>query len=50
MDYALNRALDLYYNDRAALRRLQETCMRQDWSWNRPGKEYVELYYAAMRS
>ena len=29
MDYALGRALDMYWNDRAALHKLQETCMSQ---------------------
>jgi len=49
LDYAMNRALDAYYNDREWFRSLQERVMRQDWSWNKPAIDYVELYYAAMK-
>eukprot|EP00882_Tetradesmus_deserticola_P002586 GHRQ01002751.1.p1 GENE.GHRQ01002751.1~~GHRQ01002751.1.p1 ORF type:complete len:302 (+),score=132.94 GHRQ01002751.1:897-1802(+) len=49
-DYAFNRCIDAYYNDRAWFRALQSRIMRQDWSWNRPAIDYVELYYAAIRS
>jgi starch synthase len=50
LDYALNRALDAYYNDKAWFRQLQRRIMQQDWSWNRPAIDYVELYYSAIRS
>jgi starch synthase len=50
MDYGLNRAVDLFYNRRAEFRQLQSTCMAQDWSWNRPATDYVEIYHAAARS
>lgn len=46
IEYALSRALEKFYNDRQGLNRLQETAMRQDWSWNRPSQEYIELYCA----
>ncbi|WIA17469.1 hypothetical protein OEZ85_014309 [Tetradesmus obliquus] len=49
-DYAFNRCIDAYYNDRAWFRALQARVMRQDWSWNRPAIDYVELYYSAIRS
>jgi starch synthase len=49
LDYAMNRALDAYYNDREWFRSLQERVMRQDWSWNKPAIDYIELYYAAMK-
>eukprot|EP00775_Hariotina_reticulata_P004294 gene4294-4546_t len=49
LDYALNRAIDAYYNDRAWFRSLQSRIMRQDWSWNRPALDYVELYYSATK-
>ena len=29
-------------------RGLQERVMRQDWSWNRPALDYVELYHSAI--
>jgi glycogen synthase len=50
MDYGLNRGIDLFYNKRAEFRQLQATCMAQDWSWNRPATDYVEIYHAAARS
>ena len=49
LEYALDRALDSYYNDRAWFRAFQERIMRQDWSWNRPALDYIELYYSAIR-
>eukprot|EP00878_Enallax_costatus_P012047 GHUV01012579.1.p1 GENE.GHUV01012579.1~~GHUV01012579.1.p1 ORF type:complete len:300 (+),score=79.17 GHUV01012579.1:538-1437(+) len=48
-DYAFNRCIDAYYNDRGWFRSLQQRVMRQDWSWNRPALDYVELYYSASR-
>lgn len=50
LDYALNRCIDAYYNDRAWFRSLQARIMRQDWSWNRPAIDYVELYYSATKN
>ena len=50
MDWALNRALDMWVGHRAEFKALQAACMAQDWSWNRPAEEYLELYYAATRS
>lgn len=49
MDYALNRAFDAYYNDRGWFRSLQQRVMCQDWSWNKPAIDYIQLYYAAMK-
>ncbi|CAG9465646.1 unnamed protein product [Pedinophyceae sp. YPF-701] len=46
LDYAMNRALDAYYNDQEWLRSLQKRVMEQDWSWNRPALDYIELYYS----
>jgi starch synthase len=48
LDYALNRAMDAYYNDRAWFRGLQGRVMRMDWSWNKPALQYVDLMYAAI--
>lgn len=36
LNYALDRALDTYYNDKAWFHGLAQRNMRQDWSWNRP--------------
>ena len=49
LDYALNRAIDAYYNDNAWFRGLQQRVMMQDWSWNKPGFDYIQLYFAAMK-
>jgi starch synthase len=49
LDYALNRALDAWYNDRPWFRSLQRRIMSQDWSWNKPGFDYLQLYHAAMK-
>lgn len=45
LNYALDRCLDAFYNDREWFRLLQKRVMLQDWSWNRPALEYEELYY-----
>jgi len=49
LDYALDRALDAYFNDREWWRGFQARVMRQDWSWNRPALDYIELYYGATK-
>jgi len=49
LDWALNRALDTFYNDKEWVRGLQKRVMEQDWSWNKPGADYIQLYYAAMK-
>ena len=45
LNYALDRCLDAFYNDREWFRSLQKRVMLQDWSWNRPANDYEELYY-----
>jgi ADP-glucose type glycogen/starch synthase len=45
LDYALNRALDSYYDAREWFQSLQKRCLTQDFTWNRPALEYMELYY-----
>ena len=49
LDYALNRAVSTWYNDRALFRTLALRCMRTDWGWNTPAHEYIELYYKALK-
>jgi starch synthase len=48
MDYALNRALSLWYSDRPAWNALAATVMNQDWSWDGPALDYMALYGAAV--
>ncbi|KAG2492408.1 hypothetical protein HYH03_009353 [Edaphochlamys debaryana] len=50
LDYAMNRAIDAWYNDRAWFHSLQQRVMEQDWSWNRPAIDYIELYFSALKS
>jgi starch synthase len=44
---AIRRALALYAN-RPVWRRLMLTGMRQDWSWERSARAYVDVYRAAL--
>ena len=41
---ALQRCLNLYNNDKRAFRALQKTCMKQDFSWDKPAQKYMELF------
>ena len=43
IDYALDRAISLAYDKPSEFRALQANCMTQDWSWNRPALEYIEI-------
>ncbi|KAG7012367.1 Soluble starch synthase 3, chloroplastic/amyloplastic [Cucurbita argyrosperma subsp. argyrosperma] len=49
VDYALNRAISAWYNDRSWFDSLCQRVMDQDWSWNRPSLDYLELYHAARK-
>ncbi|GMH05304.1 hypothetical protein Nepgr_007144 [Nepenthes gracilis] len=49
VDYALNRALSAWYDGRDWFNSLCQRVMDQDWSWNRPALDYLELYYAACK-
>jgi starch synthase len=43
----LRRACDLFRLQPEQWKNLVETGMRQDWSWQRSAKKYVELYLKA---
>jgi len=50
MDYALNRALDAFYDKRRwSSLALPERVMNQDWSWREPAKLYVDRYWRAVK-
>lgn len=49
LDYALNRALSAWYSDRPWWNNLASRVMHQDWSWDGPALDYVELYYKALK-
>lgn len=44
LEAALQRACDLYRDDRKRWQQVVSTGMRQDWSWSRSAARYVELY------
>ncbi|KAK7359778.1 hypothetical protein VNO77_01743 [Canavalia gladiata] len=50
VDYALNRAISVWYNGRDWFNNLCKRVMEQDWSWNRPALDYLELYHAARKT
>ncbi|CAO2842539.1 unnamed protein product [Amaranthus hypochondriacus] len=49
VDYALDRAISCWYDGKDWFNALQKRVMEQDWSWNRPALEYIELYHAARK-
>lgn len=49
VDYALNRALSAWYDARDWFNGLCKQVMEQDWSWNRPALDYMELYHNARK-
>lgn len=49
VNYALDRAISAWYDGREWFNSLCARVMEQDWSWNRPSLDYMELYYAARK-
>ncbi|KAL6990773.1 Soluble starch synthase 3, chloroplastic/amyloplastic [Sarracenia purpurea var. burkii] len=49
VNYALNRAISAWYDGRDWFNSLCKQVMEQDWSWNRPALDYMELYHAARK-
>jgi starch synthase len=47
LEGALRRAVEMYWNDQAAWRRLVEAGMKQDWSWSASAKRYLDVYAQA---
>jgi starch synthase len=45
----LHKALRIYYNEPKLWRELQLNGMREDFSWDKPAKEYVKLYKKVRR-
>ena len=43
------RALTAWFSDRAGWAALVARGMGQDYSWEEPGREYIELYYKALK-
>jgi len=40
----LKQALDVYYDNPKKWYKMQENCMKKDFSWNKSAKEYIKLY------
>nr|ACC86846.1 starch synthase IIIa precursor [Sorghum bicolor] len=49
VDYALNRAISAWFDARSWFHSLCKRVMEQDWSWNRPALDYIELYRSASK-
>ena len=49
MDYALNRAMSAWYNNKEGWEEIVERNMTTDWSWAGPAQDYIELYYRALK-
>jgi starch synthase len=48
MRRAIGRAVQLYHEAPDAWRALQSSGMRQDWSWERSAREYIQVYKMAL--
>lgn len=46
---ALKRCLRMYRDDRKTWRQVQQTGMKQDWSWRRSAADYDDLYRQALQ-
>jgi len=44
VESALHRALGLWYHHPAEFRHLMTSSMRSDYSWARPGQDYLNIY------
>lgn len=49
VDYALNRAISAWYDGRDWFNSMCKKVMEQDWSWNKPALDYLELYHSARK-
>jgi starch synthase len=41
---ALKKALNLYYNNKVGWNRMIQNGMKEDFSWNKSAKKYLEMY------
>jgi hypothetical protein len=47
--WTICRAISAWYDGREWFNTICKTVMEQDWSWNRPALDYLELYHAARK-
>jgi starch synthase len=45
VEYGLGRALWLWSVRPGEFRQLAVTCLRADYSWARPGQDYLDIYH-----
>lgn len=48
MHWAINRCIDLYYNDKDTWKKLVSRAMKCDFSWSRSADLYIQMYKEAM--
>lgn len=48
MHWAINRCIDLYYNDKESWKKLVSRAMKCDFSWARSADLYIQMYKEAM--
>ena len=44
------RALAMWFTDKAAWAALSTRIMEQDWSWDTPALDYIDLYFRALKA
>jgi len=50
LESAIARAIGLWYGDPEEFRYLMLTGMRSDWSWTRPGQDYLNICESIMHT
>jgi starch synthase len=46
----LKEAIDFYHDQPLKWRKLQENCMKKDFSWEKSAKEYIKLYKKLLKA
>ena len=44
MLWVIREAVDLYFNDKDAWKKLQQSGMTADFTWNNSAKQYLDIY------
>ena len=40
----------MWFTDKAAWAALTQSVMEQDWSWDTPALDYIDLYFRALKA
>ena len=46
----MRRALALWFTDKGAWAALVARAMGQDWSWDTPALDYIDLYFRSLKA